>query len=763
MSVLHRLAGRLAPETEGTVALPGLEATVEVVRDRYGFVHIDASGLDDLLRAQGYVHAQDRLFQMEMLRRFGSGRLAEIAGSRMVELDRFVRRLRLRWAAEREAEALDADTASRLEAYCEGVNAYIAGGRMPLEFRIARLRAAPWTLTDALLVGKVLALSLCGNWEAELVRMRIAARLGEERARQLDPAYLTDSPVIVPSVLAREAMRRVGWLRRLIGLGGSNNWVVAGSRTETGKPICANDPHLHLGLPVIWHVQHLSWDGGTVAGFTIPGTALVILGRNEHVAWGATAAFADTQDLFVEQFDPDDPSRYRVEAAWVEAQVVREEIAVRGGSEPVIEKVVVTRHGPVVAGPEPESGKALALRWSAHEPGETAAAVLELARAASLDEAERALDRYAGPPLNFVLADVHGSIGYRLAGGPMPVRECGNGSVPVPGPDSSHEWRGWVPPAELPRVRDPERGFIVTANNRIVGDGYPHLLGNDQMNGYRAKRIESLLDALDRVTVDDCRRIQLDQVSLAGRELAAVAATFESDDPLERRALELLTGWDGDQGPDSAAGAVYGVLMRRLQEEAYSELGPDLLHFLGAGQSEATSCYGLYERTRPVILELLAARDDSFFTDGRTWDSVFRKALGEAVAELGPDPESWRWGSLHQVVFEHPFGELPVLGRVFRRGPFPAGGDTDTVWQMAWPTDRPYGPRCVGPAVRAVYDLSDPDSNHVVLATGQSGHLGSPHYDDFVERWWKGELVPLVLTRGRIEELAESRLVLVPS
>jgi penicillin amidase len=409
------------------------------------------------------------------------------------------------------------------------------------------------------------------------------------------------------------------------------------------------------------------------------------------------------------------------------------------------------------------TSEALALRWSAHEVGETAASVFDLAVATSVAEAESALARYWGPPLNFVLADVHGSIGYAMAGGPVPVRRRGDGSLPVPGRDTSFDWVGWVPPAELPRLRDPERGFVVTANNRIAGDDYGYVLGSDCMNGYRARRIEALLEELDRVTVEDCRRIQLDQVSLPGLELAAIAGTFEADDPLERRALELLAGWDGHYGPESAAGAVYGVLMRRLQEEAYSELGPDLLHFLGAGESEATAGYGFFERTRPAILQMLAARDASFFTDGRTWDGVFHKALAETVAELGADPAAWRWGKLHQVLFEHPFNELPVLGRLFSRGPFPAGGDNDTVWQMAWPADRPYGPRCVGPSMRAVYDMSDPDANHVALATGQSGQLGSPHYDDFVERWRNGELVPLALTRTRVDELAGDRLVLLPA
>jgi len=757
MSVATRLARLFAPRTDGRSELACLDAPAEVVRDRFGFAHVYAAGLADALCVQGYVHAQDRLFQMEMIRRLGSGRLAELAGPRMLDLDRFVRRLRLRWAADREAAALDAGSAALVSAYCAGVSEYVHHGRVPLECRLARFRPAEWTPSDVFLVEKVLGLVLSVNWETELVRMRMASRLGEERARRLDPSLTDHAPDILPSALAGGAGGGGGLLRRLIGHGASNNWVVAGSRTDSGKPLLANDPHLHLAMPVLWHVQQLSWDGETVAGFTIPGIPLVVLGRNKHVAWGATAALLDTQDLFVERFDG---GRYAADGAWMEPEVVREEIAVRGRREPAVEEIVVTRHGPVVASPDPESGEALALAWSAYEPGGTVDSLVGLARARDLDEAERALERYTGPPLSFVLGDDRGAIGYKAAGGPVPVRKEGEGLVPAPGAGSSHEWVGWIPPAELPRLRDPERGFIVTANNRVVGDGYPHFLRQEHMNGYRAQRIESLLESLAKVTVEDCRRIQVDLVSLPGLELAAIARTFEAEDPLERRALELLSSWDGVYAAESAAGAVFGVLMRRLQEEAYSELGDDLDYFLGQGQSEATVAFGLYERTRPYILEMLRTRDDSFFADARTWEGVFRTALAGTVRELGPDSGRWRWGALHQVLFEHAFNDLPGLGRIFSRGPFPAGGDTDTIWQMAWPVEKPYGPQCVGPSFRAVYDLADLDGNHVALATGQSGHLGSPHYDDFVEPWRRGELVPLVLTRQRVEELAESRLAL---
>jgi penicillin amidase len=762
MSILRLLARRFAPRTDGAARLDCLAAPVDVIRDRHAFVHVYARSLDDALRAQGYVHAQDRLFQMELVRRLGRGRLAELAGPKLLDLDRFVRRLRIGWAADREAASLDPETSEKVAAYCDGVNAFLARGPRPLELRLARLRPEPWTAADVVLVGKVLAVSLSCNWETELARHRLAARLGVERMRRLDPAAVPHGPAIVSDRLARGAFSAAARLGDAFGRGGSNGWAVAGSRTATGRPLLANDPHLALALPAVWHVQHLEWDEGRVSGFTIAGAPGVVLGRTDGVAWGFTAAFVDVQDLFLERFEPG-TRRYLAGSEWLEAEHVREVIRVRGRREPVVEDVLVTRHGPLVAGPDPETGEALALRWSAHEPGTTGRAFLELARAQSVEEAERAFFLFQGPPQNAVLADAGGTIAFRTIGGPVPVRSAGNGSLPAPGWDSSHEWTGWVPAEELPSARDPERGFLVTANNRIVDSGYPHELGADVMAGYRAARIEELLAARAEITVEDCRRIQLDQISLPGLELAAIAREISVDGPAARRALELLAAWDGDLGPASAAGELYCVLVRRLAEEAYAEAGTERDALLGAGRSEATAAWGFQGRVTPAVLGLLAGRDDAFFSDGRTWEEVFRTALAAALAELGSDPARWRWGRRHRLLLAHPLGELPFLGRLFDRGPFELGGDGDTVFQASWPAARPYGPRLVGPSMRAVYDLADPDGTWVALPGGQSGHPGSPHYDDLLPRWLGGELVQLPVTRPAVQAAASARLTLTPA
>jgi penicillin amidase len=747
-ATLRRIARRAVPPVEGTVALACLDEPVEILRDRYGIPHVYARSALDLARAHGYVHAQDRLFQMEMLRRFAFGRLSEIAGARTLELDRMARRLRLRWSAEREAAAMDADTAARVAAYCEGVNEFIATGPLPVELRIARIRPEPWTPVDVQAPGRMFALTLCGNWESELLRMQLVERFGEARARRLDPIQRDDVPV-VPSAVVERAERRARWLRRLVGSGASNSWVLGGSRTATGKPLLANDPHLLLTIPSLWHAAHLSWDGGNVVGVSVPGVPVVILGRNERVAWGMTTAMVDTQDLYVERFRED--GRYEAGDEWLEPEVVREEIAVRGRSEPAVEEVVVTRHGPVVAGGSDDRER-LALRWSEHEPSETARSLYELMTASDVDEAERALDRFAGPPHNFVLADVDGAIGYRLAGGPIPVRDGGEGFVPVSGWDDAHEWSGYIPAPELPRLRDPESARIVTANNRIVGDDYPHRLRGEFFAGYRARRIEGLLDELDAVSVEDCRRILLDQTTLAGVRLAELARDLDADDVLERAALDLLTEWDGSLEADSGPGAVYSILVRRLFEAAYGDVR-------GLAASWPA---GLFERSRPHVLAALAARDDTLLPAGRTWDDVVRDALSATVRDLGPDPTAWRWGERHRLRLEHAFHSVPVLGRFFDRGPYEVGGDGDTISVFVSSAGEPEG-QMVGPSMRAVYDLSDPDGTYLALTPGQSGHVASPHYDDLLEPWLEGELHRVPLTRRGAQTAAETRLVLEPA
>ncbi len=710
--MLRALARRSLPRTGGALRLECLEAPVEVIRDIHGIPHVYAEGRRDLARAMGFVHAQDRLAQMEGIRRFAFGRLAELAGPAALDLDRRARRLRLRWAAEQDVAAFDSDTAAIAAAYCEGVNAFIETGPRPFELRLARIRPEPWAPVDVAAPGQVFAASLSGNWEVELARSRLPDGVVAEL-----PGHPPGHPV---QGISTAGMR-----------GASNAVAVAGSRTASGRPLLANDPHLLLGLPAIWHAMHLVWDGGECAGFTVPGAPVVILGRTREVAWGMTTSMVDTQDLFAERIEPGDPPRYEVDGEWRDAEVVREEIQVRGG-DPVVEEVVVTRHGPLVDGRH-------SLAWTHHRPGETLRSLLELMESRSLDDADRALDRFAGPPHSFVLADSDGEVAYRLAGGPIPVRARGDGSTPLPGWDSANDWRGVLDPGELPHVRNPENGVVASANNRIAD------LPGEYLSGYRARRLTELVDGRTGLTPGDLAEAMLDLRSLPGLELAAATQGLTGRDELETRALELLLAWDGDLGAASAGGAVYGALVPALEREAWEA------RFPGVDPPP-----GFFERARPALIRGLAERNDGTFPDGETWESVFARALTAAVAALGPDPAGWRRGRLHRLHLRHAL-DRRGLRRLLSRGPFSRGGDVDTVSLLT-----EVGGAMIGASMRAVYDLSDPDGTRIALCGGQSGHPASPHYDDLLRGWLDGEYVELPMSRGRVEALVESRALLCP-
>ncbi|HEX9370916.1 MAG TPA: penicillin acylase family protein, partial [Roseiflexaceae bacterium] len=486
---------RSLPRTSGTLELPGLEAPVQVLRDRWGVPHIYARSNADLFMAQGYVHAQDRLWQMEFQRRTGYGQLAEIFGPVALESDRFLRVMGFGRVARREAELLAGEARMAIEAYVRGVSAYIGrySDRLPIEFTILRLHPRPWEPADVLVWGKMMALTLSVNWTDEILRARIVAAVGAERAAVLDPSYPGDHPLIVPpgvryqADIGADALRGAAATASFAGTSGggqgSNNWVVGGARAANGMPLLANDPHLALRTPSLWYENHLNGGDYHVTGASIPGTPGVLIGHNERIAWGMTNGMNDVQDLYIEKFDASDPARYEFQGQWERATVVREEIAVRGRGEPFVEEVRITRHGPVItplvpadegrkgtnraptkdqegsddAGPSSSilgpSSEALALRWTALEPGRVFDSVLALNRAHDWESFRAALIPWTVPAQNFVYADVEGHFGYSL-GGDIPIRAKGDGRLPAPGWTGEYEWTGIIPHAELPHMLD---------------------------------------------------------------------------------------------------------------------------------------------------------------------------------------------------------------------------------------------------------------------------------------------------------------------
>ena len=775
---------RPVPRTSGTLPLPGLRAPVQVLRDRWGVPHIYARNSADLFAAQGYCHAQDRLWQMEFQRRIAYGELAELFGAVALDSDRFVRVLGLGRVARREVELLSEEARQAVEAYVHGINTYIRqhSGNLPVEFTVLRVRPRPWEPADVLAWPKFIALSLSQNWKLELLRARIVAAVGPERAAALEPSY-RDQPLIIPAGarydtdMGESALRRAAAAERFINDGtgqGSNAWAVSGARSATGFPLLANDPHLPIQIPSVWYENHLSGGEYHVTGASMPGVPGVLIGHNEHIAWGITNGMVDVQDLYQERFDPNDPAglRYEYRGGWEQAELVREEIVVRGQREVVIEEVRITRHGPVITPLVPDAERdgetedlPLALRWTSLDAASPLESFLRVNRAHDWESFREALDDLNLPPLNFTYADVDGHIGYTLAGR-VPVRARGDGRLPVPGWSGEYEWQGFIPHAELPHVFDPEEALVVTANNRIVGEDHTPPLHGEWLCGYRAARIRTLLLQHAKHDTETFSQIHGDVRSLPGLAIAALAGRLPDTTPLAKAAREALATWDGDLTANSVGGAIYARLRSKLLRAAYSDVADALDLVAGLGAHASLPGHDLLHRALPDVIERALQREDSWLPDGRTWDEllaeVWAATLAELRAEQGDDVSQWRYGRSHTLTLRHTLGASPALASVFNRGPFPTGGDEDTVFMGHIPRAVSGPPIYVGPSYRQICDTSDWDRSQSIHAVGQSGHPGSLHYADFVQPWLNNQYHPMPWSRTRVEEVATSRMTLVP-
>ncbi len=784
---------RPLPRTSGRLSLPGLSAPVKVYRDRWGVPHIYARTNADLFMAQGYVHAQDRLWQMELHRRTAHGQLAEVLGSIALNSDRFIRVLGFSRVARREAALLEGQPRLTIEAYVRGVNTYIVQHprRLPIEFTILRLRPRPWEPTDVLVWGKIMSLTLSENWKFEILRARLVAAVGAERAAALELRYADEHPLVIPhgvhysADIGADALDGAAAVEPFTGGDapgqGSNAWVAGGARSASGMPLLANDMHLSLQMPSLWYENHLSGGDYHVTGASMPGSPGVIVGHNERIAWGVTNGMTDVQDLYIEKFDPADPTRYEFRGAWEQAEIVHEPIVVRGQDAPVIEEVRITRHGPIISSlvppPAQESGidvsgngrpttDSLALRWTALEPGRILNAILNLNRARNWDDFRAALADWTVPVQNFVYADVNGHIGYAL-GGDIPIRASGDGRLPVPGWTGEYEWTGIIPHAEMPHALDPAEGLVVTANNRIVGDGYPYPLQAEWLAGYRAIRIRQLLDQTPTHDANSFARIHADQQSLPGRALAALADRLPVATVTAQHARDALAAWNGELTAGSVGGAIYARLREKLLLAAHADIAGPLATITGLGMFATLMRNEYFMRAIPHTLQHIADHEDAWLPAGRTWDGVLGEAWEAAVTELraeyGDDVRTWRYGRFHTLTLRHPLSAVPALAPLLNRGPFPMGGDIDTVCMGHRPREFAALPFYLAPSYRQICDLADWDRSCSIHPTGQSGHPASRHYADFIQPWLKVQYHPMLWTRARVEGAAVSQMTLEPA
>ncbi len=761
---------RPLPKTKGRVVREGLRAPVEIIRDKWGVPHIYAAALRDLFFAVGYAQAQDRLWQMEFNRRLATGRLAEILGEPALEIDRLVRRVGFHRATEQDWLATTEEEQAVLESFTAGVNAYLKGGKLPLEFTILRTRPRPWKPVDTLAFGRFFGWALAGNWDSEITRSWTVERFGAKLMAELEPRYTAGQPLVVPPGTAATGsgpnltndFQQAQDVLTLAAGGMSNNWAVDGHKSATGKPLLASDPHLPLSIPSIWWEMHIDSPELKAAGVGIAGLPGILMGHNARIAWGQTAAQTDGDDLFVQQLNPDNPSQYRQNGDWVNGDLVREEIKVRGRERPVVENVLITNHGPVVSPAIKGETRTLSLKTVALEPSHQTRTQLMLMGARDWDEFCEALTLWTFPPLNFGYADVDGNIGYHLAG-LTPIRSKGHGILPSPAWTGEYDWTGFVPSAELPHSYNPETHWTASANNKIADDAYPYFLAANYADGFRAQRIIEQLEEKDKLSVEDFKAMQVDQLSLAAQELVPLIVALEPQDESSRRAISFLRAWDYTLAADSVAACVYETfythLVRRTLEE---KLGSWSDFFMGKGIHPLRSNGSFFNVAHSWLMEKIRERPAWF--EGKTWNQVMEESLGSATAELrnvlGDEVSKWRWGRLHKQRFRHPLGEVRALDRVFNRGPVSIGGDANTVWQAAYAPYHGYEVNSFTASWRQIIDLDDFNRSQAVLPTGQSGHPGSRHYADMTGMWSRGEYHPMLWDRDAVEEHARGRLEL---
>lgn len=762
------------PQLDGTIQVSGASTPVTVIRDAHGVPHIRAGSMADLAFAQGYVTAQDRLWQMDVTRRYAAGEMAEIFGLEWIKHDRAQRILSLRQVAQKSAAQLDPESRELFSHYAAGINEFMDTHRrnLPLEFRILRYHPRPWTLEDAFLVGANMAEFLNHDeFEQKLAREKITQKIGtdlaadlfpnkswhdrppEEQARieqkhhqssdEDDDPQDDDDPAADMDVtrLAAPSGDEIGDALRP----GSNNWAVSGAHTVSGKPLLSNDMHLHHQIPNVWYEAHLAAGDFDVAGVTLPGLPFVIAGHNRRIAWGFTNLGPDVEDIYIEHFNSS--GQYRTAAGWREPERRREVIHVKGERDVVFD-VLTTRHGPIVSELAPGEHRQIALKWTLYEFG-MSAPFEKVNSAQNWQDFRAAFQSFTSPGQNVVYADVDGNIGYQATGA-IPLRFTGNGALPVEGDVDLYEWTGYIPFEKLPSVFNPPSGILATANGRIAPYRYPYVLSNEWDAPFRTERIFSVLSSGRKFSAADMLALQTDIYSSFDLACAQKLADAVDRDPhaslRERRAAELLHAWDGRLSKESAAATIElrarRELTRMLLEPKIGALWKDYIWY-----------------NAPVALEnLLLRQPKAWLPSGyANYDQLLAAAVEKTINEPGAPSrlDSWKHGAAFPLEIQHPiFGRIPILNHWAGPGTVEQSGGGLTVKQVG---------HSFGPSERMTADLADLDASTLNIVTGESGEIFSPYYMDQWKAWYDGTTFPLAFSAQAVERGAAHKLELIPA
>lgn len=778
MSVLNNLGGVVLkpliramsktrlPGIDGQVYLKGLKDQVEVIRDEWGVAHIYAQNMHDLIFAQGYVHAQDRLFQMEMNRKVARGRLSEIIGKKALDTDRIARTMGYERVARQDWELIGEAEQQVIIDYCQGINAWIksADFKLPVEFTLLKHSPDPWEPMDVAAFSRLLTSLLTWGWYDEIVRAKLIEAVGLDAALELDNTYPKYNPVTLPKGIEFNLMDISGKFQAMKGpympqISGSNAWTVSGSRTVTGKPFLCNDPHLTLKNPNIWYLNHLHCPELHVSGVTAPTLPMVQIGHNEKISWGITLSYTDIEDVFIEKFTDDSCTSYIHEGKLKETQIIEEKIFIKDEQMPHVEKVYITEHGTLISDITGNTHHKLTLCSQAYTPGTVTKGWFQLNWAKDWNDFVEAVRHITAPGLNIVYADTSGNIGYYNSG-KVPIRDKASASVPQLGASGEHDWTDFVPFEEMPHALNPEKGYIVTANHKIEPDDFPYFLGDIYINGYRANRLENRIARKESSGPEDFVDMQMDFYCTPGKLFAAHFKDIPMDNAELQRYVDMLLAWDGVLRPDGIEGSLYKVgklmVVRRLYESAIDD--KKLLdELLGRGfHSIFGPVNSFLGHNTPTLLRILD-QEDSFWLKkaggkARLLKEGFKSAIDWLKLNYGTKNEKWKWGDLHAIVFPHALGIRPPLDKVFNLGPFPIGGDTDTPFQTFIVAAEGYGGELSAPSYRQIIDFSDFDKSTIVMPLGNSGNMASPFYKNSLRDWFTGKNFPMCWSREKVEQ-----------
>ena len=764
----------LLPVVDGELKISAIREGVTLVRDKYGVPHISAENRHDLYFALGYVQAQDRMFQMDFYRRVARGRLAEVLGKDLLDADIYLRTIGFTRTAREQLKILPPETRVMVEAFSEGITYFIEHKRLPLEFTLLGYRPEKWTPEDSLAIGNLLGFQLASwAYQNELLNYLILTRLGPDKAALFLPVYPKDAvPIMEQSTPApmpgKISLRSREFLEVFVSREfASNNWVIAGKRTVTGKPLLCEDSHEEgPELPTQWHLCHLTGKGIDTAGAMFPGTPVFIWGHNRSIAWGMTNFDLDNQDLYLERISPDNPNQVMFEGKWVDMQIIREKIPIKDGKKTAYREIVIriTPHGPIINDIESGIGdKPISIRRVEAEPWLISEALYKLSTARNWDDFKHALSFYPAGPQNFVYADVDGNIGY-IGAGKCPIRTDSRGILPQPGWDGTHEWQGYYPFEAMPMTFNPEQGYIATANNNPVRGEYAIPLSEYWETPSRAQRITELIESKPKHAVADMIRMHLDNKSALAAQIVPVFIQIlnKTTTREERKYVDELARWDYHLTPDSAAACLYEVMFNHLLMETFAdELGKDLFERLIKDKIGVTNLMAdlLLQKKDSILFDNVNTKRAETVNDAVT--ESFRSAVAYLIETLGSDMQGWQWGKLHQIEFSHIFGSEKVLRPFFNYGPFPFGGDEQTINRAGYDKTKPYKVNITA-SIRYIVDFSNLSNALVVLSTGQSAQLLSPHRHDMADMFLAGKYITWYMERKDFEPESEGVLRLLP-